>query len=231
VFASSTGPTTTLLELERRAGTDEGQVARLFANSVMHAAAGHVSLNHGLRGGITSFTSGGLSSELAIDHAAAVIRRGDHDVVVVVCAEEVPEHSAARIADARARARCEHWSSPMFLSEAAVCFVVEAAGHAAQRGATPRAEHVGCGIVTVDGGATTDADALRRATGVALAGADPGGDVEVRSIPADFGDFLGAHGAVAAAGLIAGPHRGGVHLVGSRSLGGQLAVTAWDLPR
>jgi len=163
-------------------------------------AAGHVSIAHGLRGPIGAPGAAFAAGAQAISDAARLIRADEADVVVCGGAEacidrvSVAGFSAARALATRSNQAPDQASRPLdgghdgfVIGEGSAVLVLEAAGHAAARGAVPLARLVGC-ATTADAHHVTagpeDGTGVARAMRLALARAGV--------LPADVG-HLNAH--------------------------------------
>jgi 3-oxoacyl-[acyl-carrier-protein] synthase II len=124
----------------------------LFPNAVLNSAAGQVCMTLGLRGPTVTMTSGGVSSALALVHAADLIRRREADVVLVMGADTLYETvfgTAALMGNLltteKVRPFDEKASGTAF-SGTAVTVVLESASHAAARSARTYARVLGWGM-------------------------------------------------------------------------------------
>lgn len=154
LLASAAGPVTTLLEYRTQMGTgDQRRMAALFPNTALNAAAGHVAASMGLRGGIASFTSGGLSSDAALRHAADLIEGGRYERVLVIAAEELNREFVELIAESDVVPLAGECVDPfdetgpgLALSEATVCLLLESEDAAHRRDAPVHGRYVGAGV-------------------------------------------------------------------------------------
>ncbi|MGO1384884.1 MAG: beta-ketoacyl synthase N-terminal-like domain-containing protein [Arachnia sp.] len=89
VFATSTGPLSTVEEFQRGLMVEGQGDSKLFPNTVMNAAAGHVAMMFGLRGPTATICAGGASGVSALHLGQQLIRNGSCDRAIVVAAEEV----------------------------------------------------------------------------------------------------------------------------------------------
>lgn len=91
VFATGYGPLNAIEEFQRGLlVTGEGD-SRVFPNTVMNAAAGHVALLNGVRGPTATFCAGGTSAVSAMHFAGRLISSGACDKVILVSADEATE--------------------------------------------------------------------------------------------------------------------------------------------
>jgi 3-oxoacyl-[acyl-carrier-protein] synthase II len=154
LLASGVGPLTTLLDYRAQmANPDQGRLATLFPNTALNAAAGHVAAALGLRGGIASFTSGGLTSDLALRHGADLIESGRCEQVLVIAAEELNRNFVELVAASEvvrlAEARVEPFAaegSGIALSETVVCLLLESEASARRRGIRAYGAYLGSGL-------------------------------------------------------------------------------------
>ena len=95
VFATAHGPLSTVEAFQRRLITKQEGDNRLFPNTVMNAAAGHVAVAFGLHGPTATICAGGVSGVAALQFAHQLIANGSCDRVVVIAADEAPDALAA----------------------------------------------------------------------------------------------------------------------------------------
>jgi len=88
--ATGTGPVSTIEAFERELLETGTGNTRLFPNTVMNAAAGHVALLNRLQGPTATISAGGTSGISALHFASALIARGSADRIMVVGADESP---------------------------------------------------------------------------------------------------------------------------------------------
>ncbi|KJC65855.1 beta-ketoacyl-[acyl-carrier-protein] synthase family protein [Agreia bicolorata] len=88
--ATGTGPISTIEAFERELLETGTGNTRLFPNTVMNAAAGHVALLNKLQGPTATISAGGTSGISALHFASALIARGAADRIIVVAADESP---------------------------------------------------------------------------------------------------------------------------------------------
>ena len=91
VFATAHGPVSTVEAFQRRLITKQEGDNRLFPNTVMNAAAGHVAVAFGLHGPTATICAGGVSGVAALQFAHQLIANHSCDRVVVIAAEEAPD--------------------------------------------------------------------------------------------------------------------------------------------
>ncbi|MFI1383730.1 beta-ketoacyl synthase N-terminal-like domain-containing protein [Embleya sp. NPDC020886] len=96
-----------------------------FARTTMTSAPGTLGICLGLRGPTITFLSGGTAGLQALDHACALVSRGDVPYAVVVACDE--------ITDAVLDAQTRWWGSGRW-ADGAVAVVVESAARARARG-------------------------------------------------------------------------------------------------
>jgi 3-oxoacyl-(acyl-carrier-protein) synthase len=130
----------------------------------LNAAAGHIAATLGLRGGIASFTSGGLTSDAALRHAVDLVEHGRCERVLVVAAEELTRAFVEFVVQSEVVPLATNEVSPLdprgpgtALAEAVVCLVVEADDVAAARGVRPYGRYLASGLGTADDLPTLDA--------------------------------------------------------------------------
>ena len=170
-----------------------------------NAAAGHISIDHGLRGPSLTYSTACSSSAIAIGEACRAIRHGHIDAAVAGGAESLLSLGTIRAWEALRTlavtdpedpgASCRPFSKDrtgLVLAEGAGMLLLEALDHAQRRGARILAEVIGYG-------AASDASHLTR----------PGEEGQVRAIRlalADAGaapdeiDYINAHGTATLAG-------------------------------
>ena len=170
-----------------------------------NAAAGHISIDHGLRGPSFTYSTACSSSAIAIGEACRAIRHGYVDSAIAGGAESLLTLGTIRawealrtlaVTDAEdPAASCRPFSKDrtgLVLAEGAGMLVLEVLDHASRRGARIHAEVIGYG-------AASDASHLTR----------PGEEGQVRAIRlalADAGaspdeiDYVNAHGTATLAG-------------------------------
>lgn len=95
IFATSTGPLSTVEAFQRGLIQDKTGNPRLFPNTVMNAAPGHVALLLGLKGPTATYCSGSTGGMSALHFGRQLIASGACDRVIVLAAEEVTEASLA----------------------------------------------------------------------------------------------------------------------------------------
>jgi 3-oxoacyl-[acyl-carrier-protein] synthase II len=170
-----------------------------------NAAAGHVSIDHGLRGPSLTYSTACSSSAIAVGEACRAIRHGYIDAAVAGGAESLLTLGTIRAWEALRTlavteaddpsASCRPFSrdrTGLVLAEGAGMLVLEELDHAKRRGARIRTEVIGYG-------ASSDASHLTR----------PGEEGQVRAMRlalADAGvapdeiDYINAHGTATLAG-------------------------------
>jgi 3-oxoacyl-[acyl-carrier-protein] synthase II len=178
---------------------------QVVPSAMNNAAAGHISIDHGVRGPSLTYSTACSSSAIAIGEACRAIRHGDIDAAIAGGAESLLTLGTIRawealrtlaVTDARdPGASCRPFSrdrTGLVLAEGAGMLVLEALEQAASRGARIHAEVVGYA-------AASDALHLTR----------PGAEGQVRAIrlaladasasPQDI-DYINAHGTATLAG-------------------------------
>jgi len=90
LFATGTGPISTVEAFERELIETGSGNSRLFPNTVMNAAAGHVALLHRIQGPTATICSGGISGVTALHFAMRLVARGAADRMIVLAADEAP---------------------------------------------------------------------------------------------------------------------------------------------
>ncbi|GIT78813.1 hypothetical protein LLS1_04820 [Leifsonia sp. LS1] len=90
IFATGTGPIATVEAFQRELLTAGSGNTRLFPNTVMNAAAGHVAILNRLQGPTATLCAGGTSGITALHFATRLIENGSCDRVLVVSADEAP---------------------------------------------------------------------------------------------------------------------------------------------
>ncbi|AXE37422.1 3-oxoacyl-[acyl-carrier-protein] synthase 2 [Acidipropionibacterium virtanenii] len=88
ILATSTGPLETIQRFQGGLLTDGAGDSRLFPNTVMNAAAGHVCMAFGLHGPTATICSGWTSGVAALHLARQTIRNGACSRVIVVAVDE-----------------------------------------------------------------------------------------------------------------------------------------------
>jgi len=131
VFATGTGPLSTVEAFQRELIESGTGNTRLFPNTVMNAAPGHVALLNKLQGPTATFCAGGTSAVSALHFAVRLIDRGAADRVIVLAADEAPAAMLAgyaRIPGFLSRDRCVPFAnSGKVYGGAAVALMLEAA--------------------------------------------------------------------------------------------------------
>ncbi|MCL2089823.1 MAG: beta-ketoacyl-[acyl-carrier-protein] synthase family protein [Micrococcales bacterium] len=88
IFATGAGPVSTIEAFHRELISSGSGNTRLFPNTVMNAAAGHVAILNHLQGPTATICSGGISAISALHFATQLIKNGSCDRVVVLSADE-----------------------------------------------------------------------------------------------------------------------------------------------
>ncbi|MDR1449421.1 MAG: beta-ketoacyl-[acyl-carrier-protein] synthase family protein [Propionibacteriaceae bacterium] len=89
-FATGAGPISSVAAFQRQLLKDGSGNARVFPNTVMNAAPGHVALLNHLQGPTLTICAGGTGAVSALFHASRVIAQGAADRVIVLAADESP---------------------------------------------------------------------------------------------------------------------------------------------
>lgn len=131
IFATGTGPLSTVEAFQRELLQTGSGNTRLFPNTVMNAAGGHVALLNRLQGPTATICAGGTSGITALHFATRLIQRGAADRIVVLSADEAPEAmlaAHARIPGFLSRERCLPFQdSGKVFGGAGVALLLEAA--------------------------------------------------------------------------------------------------------
>lgn len=91
VFATSTGPLSTVEAFQRGLIVNGEGDSKLFPNTVMNAAAGHIAMTFGMRGPTATICSGATSGVSALHFGRQLVRGGSCERVIVVAADEANE--------------------------------------------------------------------------------------------------------------------------------------------
>ncbi|WP_426625859.1 beta-ketoacyl synthase N-terminal-like domain-containing protein [Leifsonia sp. McL0607] len=91
IFATGIGPLSTVESFQRELIETGVGNKRLFPNTVMNAAAGHVALLNRLQGPTATICAGATSGLTALHFATRLIANGSCDRVIVLAADEAPE--------------------------------------------------------------------------------------------------------------------------------------------
>jgi 3-oxoacyl-[acyl-carrier-protein] synthase II len=94
-FATGAGPITAVASFQRDLLAGKGGNARVFPNTVMNAAPGHVALLNHLQGPTLTVCAGGTGAVSALFHAQRLISQGAADRIIVLSADESPMEVAA----------------------------------------------------------------------------------------------------------------------------------------
>lgn len=90
VFATGTGPLSTVEAFQRELINSGTGNTRLFPNTVMNAAGGHVALLNKLQGPTATICAGSTSGVSALHFASRLIQRGAAERIIVLAADEAP---------------------------------------------------------------------------------------------------------------------------------------------
>ncbi len=154
IFATGTGPVETV-EAFNRAVIEQGAKSanpRLFPNTVMNAAAGHVCLHFKIKGPTSTITAGGVSALSALYYAHCLICRGVTDTIFVVSSDECNEPLVAghaRLPRFLSREKLRPFDrkrSGTLLGAASTAFLVQSEEAAQATGTRPYAELAGFGM-------------------------------------------------------------------------------------
>ncbi|MFO7171644.1 MAG: beta-ketoacyl-[acyl-carrier-protein] synthase family protein [Bacillota bacterium] len=152
IFATGTGPMETVEAVSRTIILEGPHRVnpRLFPNTVMNAAAGHVCISLQIKGPTSTLATGCVAGLQAIWYAGELIRNGEADAVLVVGADEYTP--VLHIGYDRLRALTDTAVRPYdrnrsgtALAAAGVALVLESAAHAVTRGAPIRGQVLGFG--------------------------------------------------------------------------------------
>lgn len=88
IFATASGPMSTVEAFQRGLITDQVGNTRLFPNTVMNASAGHVALLNGLKGPTATFCAGSTSAVSALHFGQQLIASGSCDRAIILSADE-----------------------------------------------------------------------------------------------------------------------------------------------
>lgn len=176
-------------------------------NIMNNAAAGHIAMEHGLKGPNQTYSTACSSSAIAIGEAARAIRHGYIDSAVAGGTEALLVFGSlqgwralgvlAELGDDASKS-CRPFDanrSGLALSEGAALLLLEAEEHALARGATIYGEVLGYGS-SCDATHLTKPDPVGQAVAIRAALAD------ARVAPSDVG-YINAHGTATQAGDIA----------------------------
>jgi len=90
VFATGNGPLSTVEAFQRGLIVNKQGDSRLFPNTVMNAAAGHVAIAFGLHGPTATICSGATSGIAALHLASQLLQNRSCDRIAVIAADEAP---------------------------------------------------------------------------------------------------------------------------------------------
>ena len=156
IFATGTGPIETVESFNRVVISEGAQKAnaRLFPNTVMNAAAGHIGLNFKLKGPTSTICAGGVSSINGLFYAIGLIQQGICKQVIVVSSDEFNEPMLAgmhRIPGYLSKDKPRPFdkeASGNVLGSGSVAFVLESDESAKEREAEIQAEIKGMGMTS-----------------------------------------------------------------------------------
>ncbi|GCE49800.1 3-oxoacyl-[acyl-carrier-protein] synthase II [Thermosporothrix hazakensis] len=154
LFATGTGPVETVESFYRTVIEQGVKNAnpRLFPNTVMNAAAGHVSLHFKIKGPTSTITAAGTSTISALFYAYSLIQRGVVDTILVVSSDECNEPMLAgfgRIPNFLSRDTLRPFDrshSGTNIGAASTAFLIQSEEAARSCGARPYAELAGFGM-------------------------------------------------------------------------------------
>ncbi|MDR0417260.1 MAG: hypothetical protein LBH76_08130, partial [Propionibacteriaceae bacterium] len=98
-FATTSGPISSVTAFQRQLMADRTGNTRIFPNTVMNAAPGHVALLNHLKGPTLTICAGSTGAFSALYHATRVIARGAADRIIVLTADENPAEVFAAYSD------------------------------------------------------------------------------------------------------------------------------------
>ncbi|WP_324657113.1 beta-ketoacyl-[acyl-carrier-protein] synthase family protein [Bacillus cereus] len=158
IFATGTGPVGTVESFNRNIIQEgvKAANAKLFPNTVMNAAAGHISLNFKIKGPTSTISCGGVSGISALYYAYAMIQSSDYDTFIVVTADEVNNPIIEGHSKIKRYLTTENISpfdcnnSGTILGEGSVAFIVESEEAALKRNGNILAEIKGFGLTSDD---------------------------------------------------------------------------------
>lgn len=198
VFATAGGALNDVVAFDRAARSSaEAASPNVFPHSAVNAAAGHVCTVLGMHGVMLSLSQGGVSSLMAIEHAAGLVARGDADIAIVLAADEVCATSIEAMALLPWRSLAEEVVRPFderadgtAFGSASVSLVLESEEHARARGAAAYARVLGSSCVGTLAAVDDDAivDSWTEAIDLALE--------RSRVVPADIGYCAAAAGGI-----------------------------------
>ncbi|UHA75642.1 beta-ketoacyl-[acyl-carrier-protein] synthase family protein [Paenibacillus sp. 481] len=156
LFATGSGPIETVESFNRVVLQEGAKMAnaKLFPNTVMNAAAGHICIHFNIKGPTSTIAAGGVSIVNALFYANAMIQSGSCQTVLVVSSDEFNEPMLA------GHQRLSGFLTPttmrpfdeqrngVVLGSGSVCFVVESEAAALARGARIVAELKGFGMTS-----------------------------------------------------------------------------------
>lgn len=91
ILSTSSGPISTVEAFQRGLISEGVGNARLFPNTVMNAAAGHVAVQFGLRGPTATICSGSTGTVGALHFATQLLRSGAADRMIILAVDEAPD--------------------------------------------------------------------------------------------------------------------------------------------
>jgi 3-oxoacyl-[acyl-carrier-protein] synthase II len=91
ILSTSSGPLSTVEAFQRGLISDGAGNSRLFPNTVMNAAAGHVAVQFGLHGPTATICSGSTGTVGALHFASQLLRTGAADRIVILAVDEASD--------------------------------------------------------------------------------------------------------------------------------------------
>ncbi|MBP2265549.1 3-oxoacyl-[acyl-carrier-protein] synthase II [Pseudarthrobacter sp. PvP004] len=147
LFATGTGPISTVEAFERELLTTGSGNALLFPNTVMNAAPGHVALLNKLQGPTATICAGNTGAITALHFAQNLISNGVVDRMIVLAADEAPHAMLAAYAPIPGyltRSACLPYSNTgRIISGAAVAILLESEDSVDPGRVLGRIEHFG----------------------------------------------------------------------------------------
>ncbi|MDR1079062.1 MAG: beta-ketoacyl-[acyl-carrier-protein] synthase family protein [Propionibacteriaceae bacterium] len=186
IFATGIGPLSTVEAFQRGLIVNGQGDSRLFPNTVMNAAAGHVAVTFGLHGPTATVCAGGTSGISALHLASQLLRNRSCDRIAVIAADETPDCLLAGYSRYRGylstTALTPYGDTGVVYSSGSVALLLEASDEDGSE-ALPLARVLGIGMASDgsgSGGFSTDAAAWGRsfASAIDRAGLTPA-DIDV----------------------------------------------------
>ncbi|MDR1213413.1 MAG: beta-ketoacyl-[acyl-carrier-protein] synthase family protein [Propionibacteriaceae bacterium] len=181
IFATGIGPLSTVEAFQRGLIVNGQGDSRLFPNTVMNAAAGHVAVTFGLHGPTATVCAGGTSGISALHLASQLLRNRSCDRIAVIAADETPDCLLAGYSRYRgylsSTELTPYGNTGVVYSSGSVALLLEASDEAVPD-ALPLARVLGIGMASDgsgSGGFSTDDEAWGRsfASAIGRAGLTP----------------------------------------------------------